>query len=109
MEIKKLTCLIVKYTDLPKNIQHILEQQRECLSNGTFIEHYSEFPIKELTKGMECISEYYQDQCNLDGPYKFEGSLDHFITKYGLEFEIWLINQHFDLTGIDKILIHVSW
>ena len=69
-------------------------------------EDATEWETWDNTLSMEKIESYWKDQCETNN---FKGDLDDFIEDYGLKFEIWIIEQKFDLTGIKKILIDISW
>jgi len=61
---------------------------------------------------MTAIEEYYKDQKETN--YNFSkyvpcGTMEGFIKNYGLDFDIWFIKQNFDLEGVDRILVEVSW
>lgn len=106
------TVLIFKYVSLPENIKNTISGW--CgFHNDCMIPMRSEFTPgcdfgdswkESLTQ--EELEKYYRDQCEEN---RFKGSLEDFIKKHGLELEKYLIDQKIDLTGIDEILIDVSW
>lgn len=109
-EYKKSTVLIIDWLKLPEYLQDII-REREMFHNDCYLEHHSEFEIKEYDKGMSIVEDYWEEQ-KKDNEYidvKYKESLDNFIKGYGLELDVWLINQKIDWTDVEKILIEICW
>jgi hypothetical protein len=95
----KTNCFILKWDQMPEKIQSQVMQWhglRDCLIPIT---SNSEFTVEDYRKGMEAI-----DNLHRNSTY-FRGTLEEFIDDYRLDFDVWFINQKFDLEGVDKILI----
>lgn len=101
---ERKTCLFLEWVDMPKKIQDKVADWHQ-FGNDIILKMSSEFEPCDL-KDMTAIEEYWQDQSKTNG---FEGDLKKFIKEYGLEFEMWVVEQKFDLEGIDKILVEVCW
>lgn len=101
----KKTVVFLKYTSLP---QEFKEQIREwCgFSNDCILPLRSELTTKNIRAGMISIYDYWVDQTHTNN---YKGTLDDFVVDYGLKFEVWLIEQDFDLENVDKICIDISW
>lgn len=103
---------IIEWYTLPQEQKDLVHQNLEDrFANGVFIEWPTEFnPYDEdsfnETLTMDRIKKYWKDQCETNN---YEGDLEAFIKEYGLEFDVWIIKQNFDLKGIKKILIEVDW
>lgn len=103
---------IIEWCTLPqeqKDEVYRVFDHRFC--NDVMIKWPSEFePWREEsyqdTLTTEQIEDYWKDQTNTNG---FKGDLDTFIEEYGLKFDVWIIEQNFDLTGIKKIYIDICW
>ena len=102
---QKKTCLFIEWTKLPKPFKELTSESLG-FSNYCNIPMRSEFQPVDLAKGMIVIEDYWKHQKDTNG---FEGTLQDFIENYGLQFEVWLIEQKVDLTGVDEILINVCW
>ncbi len=74
--------------------------------NNCLLPLRSEFEPENLKRGLPSIYKYWQEQVK-DNNYK--GDFEKFIEDYGLEFEIWFIKQKFNLDGVERILIEISW
>jgi hypothetical protein len=74
--------------------------------NDTYLPVRSEFDPESWSKGMSEVEAYWKDQKECRN---YKGSLEDFIKDYALEFDIWFIQQNFDLTGIDQVLVDVRW
>lgn len=105
MKAEKRTFLILNWLEMPDNIKDIVSEWNG-FSNDSLIKLLSEFSIEDFKNGMKCIEEYMEDQIENNG---FVGNLEKFIKEYGLEFEVWFIEQKFDLKGVDDILINICW
>jgi hypothetical protein len=103
--MKKYTVFIIDFYDLPKHVRDVVKEWHG-FGNDVFLPIQSEFDIESWSKGISEVESYWKDQCNIKN---YEGSFDNFIKDYYLKFDIWFMEQKFDLTGIDKILIDVSW
>jgi hypothetical protein len=99
--MKKKTCLILEWIKLPTSIKDKIKNWHN-FHNDCIITLNSEFSAKDLCKGMTAIEEYWRDQ-------NYDGTLQAFIKKYNLDFEVWIIEQNFDLSDIDEILIDICW
>ena len=103
---------IIDWLSLPKEQQdYVTYMLDNRMANGAMLKWYTEFePYDEKdfqeTLTMDQIEEYYKDQSETNG---FVGSLDDFIEDCCLKFEIWMIEQNYDLTGIKKIYFDVYW
>lgn len=104
---------IIEWTTLPKEqrdyIVYILDQRFAndiLLKWPTEFEPFGDEKSFQDTLTMEHITNYWNDQTTTNG---FKGDLDVFIEEYGLKFDIWIIEQNFDLTGIKKIYIDICW
>lgn len=103
---------IIDWLSLPKEWQDFVTDRLDNrMTNGALLKWYTEFePYDEKdfqeTLTMKQVEEYYKDQSDTNG---FVGSLDDFIEDYGLEFEIWMIEQNYDLTGIKNVYFNVWW
>ena len=110
---------IIEWASLPREQRDLVKDHLDYrFANDVFLEWHSEmqpYPLNDdatewssydETLSMEQIESYWKDQCETNN---FKGDLDDFIKDYGLKFEIWILEQKFDLTGIRKILIDVSW
>lgn len=103
---------IIEWNTLPKEQQdYIVWLYDQRIHNDIILKWGTEFcPYREesfqdsLTT--EAITDYWKDQTETNG---FQGSLDNFIEAYGLKFEVWMIEQNFDLAGIKTIYIDISW
>lgn len=101
----KTTCFIVEYTSLSKPLRERISDW--CgFHNDCLLPMRSEFMAEDLCRGMAAVEEYWKDQQEAG---LFQGDLAAFIKSYGLEFDVWLIEQKFDLEGVEKILVNVSW
>ena len=80
----------------------IYEDEVAIDGNGQVI---SERDFKD-TLTMDRVTKYWKDQQDTNG---FVGNLKEFIKDYGLEFDIWIIEQNFDLKDIKSIYIDISW
>lgn len=101
------TVLILEYTSLPSDIAEVVAdwsgfRNDVCLD----MELRSEFNPADLANGVECIKEYWRDQKSTNS---YKGAFEKFVKDYGLQFEMWLVEQKFDLDGIDQIFINVCW
>ncbi len=114
MEMKayKEEVFIIEWYTLPQEQQ---DEIHRCLdykfANGVLIQWPTEFePYDDLsfqdTLTMDNVEKYWKDQCETNN---YKDNLDAFIKEYGLEFDVWIIKQNFDLTGIKKILIEIEW
>ena len=54
----------------------------------------------------EQLAAYHQDQIKTNN---YKGDLQQFISDYRLEFEAWILEQNFDLSGVKTLLIEISW
>lgn len=103
---------IIEWSSLPKEQKDfVYENLTDRFENGVFIEWPTEFtPYNEEsfqdTLTMKEIENYWNGQSKINN---YKGTLDEFIEDYGLKFEVWIIEQKFDLTGIKKILIKIEW
>lgn len=96
---------IIEWYTLPqKQKDYVIYNLDDRISNGVLIKWPMEFQPDDLT--MDEITKYWEDQRDTNG---FEGNLEEFIKEYGLEFEVWIIKQNFDLTNIKNIYIDISW
>lgn len=104
---------IVDWLSLPQEQQDYVTNMLDGrMKNGALLEWHTELgpcgsekSFKD-TLTMEQIESYHKDQSETNG---FIGDLDDFIDEYGLKFEIWMIEQNFDIEGIKKIYIDVYW
>lgn len=111
MKAQKKNCLILKWTSLPPDIKERVKGW-VGFHNNCLIPVRSEFSVKEYGKGMAAVEAYYEDQKATNGSFsKYVpcGTLEGFIKAYGLYFDVWFVQQNFDLEGIDRILVEVSW
>lgn len=111
-EHRREEIFIIDWISLPKDWQDFVAERLENrVGNGvmcrwyTELEPYGEQDYQE-SMTMDSIKSYHKDQSETNG---FKGSLDEFIDEYGLEFEVWMIEQKFDLAGIKNIYIDVYW
>ena len=107
---EKSKVLIVQWTKLPKKIQDIVAD-RERFQNDCYLEHFSEFEPKDYIEGMKSVEDYWNDQKE-NNEYmeeKSKKSLQDFIEDYGLEMDVWFIEQNINWSDVDKILIEVCW
>lgn len=101
---KKLNVLMLEFTKLPLYLQNVV-RRIESFQNDCILELSSEFKPKDLTS-IKKIKDCWKDQCK--NKIYAKDFID-FISDYGLEFEIWIIDQKFDLNDVDKILIDICW
>jgi hypothetical protein len=108
----KKVCLIIEWIKLPQNLKDLIKKRYEHFYRDIYLKHRSEFCARtDYIQGMKCIEDYYTDQTSSDmeDKYRFKGTIEEFIVSYGLEFDVWIIEQNFDFVGVEEILIHVSW
>jgi hypothetical protein len=105
MKAKIKKCLILQWTKLPKKFQDIVADWNG-FHNDCLIPLRSEFTAKDFHKGMKSVESYWKDQSETNN---FKGDLSQFIKEYCLDFEIWVIEQNFDFTDVNEVLIEVSW
>ena len=55
---------------------------------------------------MASVEEYWKEQQESNG---FKGDLKAFIKEYGFEFDVWFIEQNFDLKGVQDIAVYICW
>lgn len=101
----KTTVFILEFTELPKQFQKEIADH-ERFHNDCYLRHLSEFEPEDYMKGMSEVKNYYKDQKENNN---YKGSFKKFIVDYSLEFDIWIMEQKFDLTGVEEILIRVCW
>lgn len=106
MESLRQTVLIINYVDLPKDVKKAVRNWCGVFSNDVILRVRSEFDVQSWRVGMSEIESYWHAQTELNG---YKGNLTQFIKDYGLEFDVWIIGQNFDLSGIDQVLINVCW
>ncbi len=100
--------LVMDFQDIPEDM--FKERFEHYIHNDTYIKVFSEFNNGDygdnwhLTIGE--IYGYWRDQQQNNN---YEGTMDNFIIDYGLQFEMWLLEQEIDLRHIDLFLIKVSW
>ncbi len=101
--------LIIDYLDdLPVGYQlHV--RTFASFGNDRMLEYISEMgPSDGQTWAdslvMKEIESYWHHQCES----AFVGTLEQFITDYGLSFDVWIMNQGFNL-DVTKILIDICW
>ena len=103
---------IIEWTSLPQEQKdYVYEKLDYQFHNDSFINLPTEFdPWNDQSFSdsltMANIVSYWKDQCETND---FKEDLEYFIKDYGLEFDVWIIKQNFDLTGIKKILIDISY
>ncbi len=107
---KKQTFFVIEWGDLPEPYRTMIVERGQNVVNGCYIKHYSEFRPRDLAKGgafVEGLIEGWYEEGKHD--YKGDISLADFIEDNGLELDLWIAKQGFDLKGVDDILIHVWW
>ena len=105
MLAEKKTMLLIEFIEMPKPIMEVVRGW--CgFGNDCIVPLRSEFNVKSFAKGMVEIESYWEQQKKTNS---YEGTLEQFIKDYGLAFEVWFIEQKFDLTGVDKIAVNVCW
>lgn len=118
---RKLTVLEFDWIDLPLPIRNLVGEWYG-FANDVILPFRSEFePCENDDGSMErwsdtltraSVHEYYEDQ-STQKDWESKMSFQSFVKNYGLEFEMWLIQQveegKLDLTGIDQIQVRVSW
>lgn len=103
---------IIEWYTLPKEQRdYIFDMLDHRIHNDVMIKWPTEFePYAEEsfqdTLTMDHITSYWKGQTETN---EFKGNLDDFINEYGLKFDVWIIEQNFDLTGIKKIYIDICW
>jgi hypothetical protein len=109
---KRLNVLIIDWNNCPENVQEVIKGYH-AFQNDCYLDFLSEFNYihsgetdlsKQLTRAN--IEEYWQDQKKING---FKGSFEEFVKEYGLQIEMWLLDQDLDLTGVEKILFKICW
>lgn len=101
----KKTVFIFEWSDLPGFLKTQIAE-RERFQNDCYLQSFSEFEPYHYLKGMKAIEDYWTDQ-KLTNNY--DGDLEEFIKEYHLEFDKWIIEQGFDMTGVELILIKICW
>jgi hypothetical protein len=102
---RKANCLILEYIKLPKSIMNVISEW--CgFHNDCLLKVSTEFTVSAYKEGMKAIKDYWKDQVKTNN---YKGTLEKFIKDYGLEFDVWFIEQKFDITGVDEILIDICW
>lgn len=101
--VKKV--LILDWHDLPQKFKDEVGE-REYFGNNRYLPFYSELDVAHIRKGMPAVEDYWKDQQVRSG---FNGDIQEFIVRYGLEMTVWVIEQNFDLDGVQEILIKVFW
>lgn len=106
--------LFIAYRKLPQKIKDFIDNDH--LRNNTCVPHFSEFEPSsdsetwESTLTRSNLDSYYKDQVDTND---FKGSMIDFIKEYGLDVDVWLIEQieagNLSLNGVDKILIELKW
>ena len=105
MKASKKTFLVLEYGSLPKKMKLIIKEW--CgFHNDCHLPLRSEFDLADFRKGMSEIDNYRTEQI---ASGNFKGTLKQFIKEYGLDFEVWFIEQNFDLEGVDEVAVEVSW
>jgi hypothetical protein len=101
----KTTCFIIKFTKLPDHVKEVVKSW--CgFHNDCLIPSRTEFEAEDYAEGMAAIEDYHKDQVDTNN---YKGTLEKFIKDYGLEFDVWMIEQKFNLKGVKRILIDISW
>ena len=108
-ETKK--CLIINFTELPPDMR---DEIRDWVGfhNDCLLELCTELSMDDFRQGMASIENYMNDQADSNekyNEYNPSGTLEGFLEPYGLKFSAWVIEQNFDLTDVDQILINISW
>ena len=109
---RKETVFIIEWVSLPDEWKaYVKDKFDHYFRNDIMFTLPSEFEPTEgdhwgETLSQESIAGYHSDQVETNG---FEGDLEHFIEDYSLQFEVWMLEQGFDLNGVTTILIDVSW
>ena len=109
---KKKTVLVIEFTKLPKEIREFVKEAIDWrFHNDTLIEWNSEMsPMNGKTwdksLSLNEIKEYHKDQVKTNG---YEGDFDQFVVKYGLVFDMWLLDKKADLAGVEEIYIDICW
>jgi len=104
---KKRNCLILEWRKLPEALKKDVAD-RERFGNDILLKMHSEFKPRELSEA--ALRSYYDGQVARTDEYAtFRGSYEEFIEEYGLQMEVWLVEQGFDLADVDEVLINVSW
>lgn len=101
--IRKKTVAIIDWLALPKVLQDKVADM-ERFGNDRHLKFYSEFAPKEISRG--AVEEYFRDQIETND---YTGNFDDFVKDYGLEVEMWIIDQEVDLSDVSEILIKVCW
>lgn len=110
MRYARKNVLVIEYTSLPKNLKEIIRDW--CgFGNDCILPLRSEFqPSRgetwESTLTRETLNRYHQDWITRND---YKGDLKQFITDCGLTVDVYLIDQNFDLKGIEEIYIDISW
>ena len=109
---KVTSVLLLNYLDLPKPQQFIIRELFN-FGNDRYIEYVSEMSptgesdgdtwAKTLTTAN--IQAYYADQCATND---YAGDYEQFLSDYGIVFDVWLLDQGFDL-NVATVLIRISW
>lgn len=98
-------CLIINYLEMPQPIKDVVAEW--CgFGNDCLIPIRSEFDYDLKNYNQKGMEDYHKDQVETNG---FKGDLKKFIKDYGLEFDQWFIEQNFNLKGVNRILVEISW
>lgn len=97
--------LRLTWTELPQKFKDQI-RDRHDFHNDISLEHWSELgDPTEMT--LDMIDEYYLAQMQNNN---YSGTRPEFIEKYGLEFDVWLMeNFGHILPEVDNILIDICW
>jgi hypothetical protein len=99
------TVLYLDYISLPDDMQTVVNKWLGFGNDRQLpFSDRSEFEPKSLS--MKEIATYHKEQ---SANNNFKGTLDEFIAEYGLQFEKFLIEQNFNLKGVDEIVVNVQW
>jgi len=108
---KRKQALIIEWRHLPDAIKENIKENWLGFHNDCLLPVRSEFsPFEretwETAWSQKRLEKYHHDQVEFN---KYKGDLDAFIKDYGLEFDVYMIEQGLDLKGIDAIYVNVSW